>query len=57
MTEQEYRDGIEILTSQRNAAMDEIVRMGVMIKARDRQIKALVDSLAPIAPDAPKPQS
>lgn len=34
-------DIIQILTQQRNAALDEIVRMGAIIKAQERAIKEL----------------
>lgn len=44
----EADDVIQILTSQRNAALDEIVKMGAMIKALERRIKSLEQPSAPV---------
>jgi len=45
-------DIIQILTSQRNAALDEIVKMGAMIKALERKLKEsppVADPSEPVA--------
>jgi hypothetical protein len=40
-SEYSAQDVVEVVTMQRNAALDEIVRQAVMIKALERELKAL----------------
>ena len=45
-------DVIHILTQQRNAALDEIVKMGAIIKSLERQLNPPpVEPTAPAAPE------
>ena len=44
-------DAIHTLTQQRNAALDEIVRMGAIIKALERMLNAPVPATTPAEPE------
>lgn len=44
-------DFIQILTEQRNAALNEIVRMGAIIKAQERQLRE--PAPPPTPPESP----